>query len=145
MKLPYTRLAVRLDEPYSEGHLVLGKSFHGCLEPGMVYEIVNVMGDLTIKKVGISVATVAAEASLGEGKRPVGAQIHWGHTVGQVVESGDHLLTVEEVDERTFRSYCETVRDGCYTLDEIDLDYVDRVWTAVKAAGDGPFPWETAQ
>lgn len=79
------------------GDLILGSMFKsqtGLLRPDVVYEIVNIMGELLIRPVG-----PAAINSDGSSRHLIGAS--WMNAFGEIpsMTGGRHLLTIEEVAE----------------------------------------------
>lgn len=80
------RIAVR-----SDGGLILGKNA-GVLEPGMVYEIRDILGELTLIELGQSAACIPHQ----ESGRP-----SWSSDASVLIRDAVHLLTVDEVRSGT--------------------------------------------
>lgn len=83
--------------PDGRGDLILGamtKSQNGLLKPGMIYEIVDVLGELVLKEIG-----PAAIKAGGESLRAVGAS--WSNEFGHIptLTGGRYLLTQNELDQ----------------------------------------------
>ncbi len=88
MNQPVSRFTLRPDG------LVLGALFKdqpaGLLKPGVIYEIREVLGVLTIVEVG--------PAAIGHDRRDSMTGVHWCNEVGFIlnVGRGEHLLTQDE-------------------------------------------------
>jgi len=86
------RLAVRTD-----GKICMGGLFDGqdVLEPGALYEIVDIMGDIYLRKIGKSSFTEIQEGHPVLSNRQLG---NWGCDVSTIIRSHTHyLLTADEL------------------------------------------------
>jgi hypothetical protein len=81
VKAKFARFVVRED-----AGLMLGKSFNGLLKPDRVYQITEILGELTIKDMGPTAM----------GTRSDGIGVSWNHTANDIVQNGHHLHTREE-------------------------------------------------
>jgi hypothetical protein len=91
------RLAVR-----SDGQLILGKNVQGLLKAGMIYEIVNVLGELVVREVGESCASYQ-DREFDAGRldpREDWIPATWGSTPNVLVHNGYYLFTTEEFREQ---------------------------------------------
>jgi len=110
------RFVLRPNFEGKDDKLILGCSFQsGRLKPGVVYEIVDFMGQIMIQEVGESACKMTRPDSKG------GAC--WCNDANQIIHSGNHLLTTEEYDNMIYvqnRSEEEEINDKRkQTLDEI--------------------------
>lgn len=91
MKLRCARIAVRSDVS-KDGHcLVLGITNPEVFKPGKVYEVIEIDGEHIIKELGDSAATAG-----------VAGYVTWSQDANTLVETGMHLLTIEE-----YRAKCQ--------------------------------------
>jgi hypothetical protein len=80
--------------PNNGGDLLLGAIYKGQkdIEPGYIYEIVETLGEISIKKVG--------PAAIGVTRKDSKLDINWGFSVNEILDWGEkrHLLTAKEVE-----------------------------------------------
>jgi hypothetical protein len=140
MTIPFARIAIRNDE--EPDTVILGKNFRKFLEPGAVYEITEILGILTIRKVGVSCATLIAERRWNAVQNKenfdefnadvvLGSNVSWASTIDMIAENGDHLLTVEEVTLRTKLVWAEAVANNKYSEEDIPPSIRNEVLTII--------------
>ena len=110
------RFVLRPNMDGKDDKLILGCSFQsGRLKPGVVYEIVDFMGQIMIREVGESACKMTRPDSKGDSC--------WCNDAGHIINSGNHLMTTEEYDNMIYeqnRSEEEEINDKRkQTLDEI--------------------------
>lgn len=87
MRVPIARLVIRDSGPADTTGLFVGALFKNQkrLKPGRVYEIVEIMGEITIREVGPSIVGTTIKNSL--------VPATWSHAIGTILDTvGKYLL-----------------------------------------------------
>lgn len=115
--MSYARFAIRPGG--DERNLILGIN-KNLFKEGHLYEVGDYygLGELTIKDLGKSVATVRYDHC--SDKKPdsplpdflEGPTVNWAWEAGAIIQSGDHLFTLQEYTARLIKSYVESINSG---------------------------------